>query len=78
MHGGGSTWLTGTYDADLDILYWPIGNPGPDIDGSVRLGDNLFSCSVVALDPNTGQRKWHYQFTPGDTHDWDSTEGMVQ
>ena len=77
MRGGGSTWLTGTYDADLDVLYWPVGNPGPDIDGSVRLGDNLFSCSVVALDPATGQRKWHYQFTPGDTHDWDSTEDMV-
>jgi len=77
MRGGGSTWLTGTYDADLDVLYWPIGNPGPDIDGSVRLGDNLFSCAVVALDPNTGMRKWHYQFTPGDTHDWDSTEDMI-
>jgi len=77
MRGGGSTWLTGTYDADLDTLYWPVGNPGPDIDGSVRLGDNLFSCSVVALDPNTGRRKWHYQFTPGDTHDWDSTEDMA-
>src|SRR5215471_8601536 len=77
MRGGGSTWLTGTYDADLDTLYWPIGNPGPDIDGTARLGDNLFSCSVVALDPSTGQRKWHYQFTPHDTHDWDSTEDMV-
>jgi alcohol dehydrogenase (cytochrome c) len=77
MHGGGSTWLTGTYDPDLNVLYWPIGNPGPDIDGTARLGDNLFSCSVVALDPNTGQRKWHYQFTPHDTHDWDSTEDMV-
>jgi alcohol dehydrogenase (cytochrome c) len=77
MRGGGSTWLTGTYDADQDVLYWPIGNPGPDIDGSVRLGDNLFTCSVVALDPDTGRRKWHYQFTPGDTHDWDSTEDMI-
>jgi alcohol dehydrogenase (cytochrome c) len=77
MRGGGSTWLTGTYDVDRDVLYWPIGNPGPDIDGSVRLGDNLFTCSVVALDPDTGQRKWHYQLTPGDTHDWDSTEDMV-
>jgi alcohol dehydrogenase (cytochrome c) len=77
MHGGGSTWLTGTYDAGLDTLYWPIGNPGPDIDGSARPGDNLFTCSVVALDPNTGRRKWHYQFTPHDTHDWDSTEDMV-
>lgn len=76
-HGGGSTWLTGTYDAERDVLYWPIGNPSPDIDGSVRLGDNLFSCSVVALDPKTGKRKWHFQFTPGDTHDWDSTEDMI-
>ena len=70
-------WLTGSYDPDLDTLYWAIGNPGPDINGDVRKGDNLFSCSVVALDPNTGKRKWHYQFTPNDTHDWDSTEDMV-
>ncbi len=76
-HGGSPTWLTGTYDAELNTLYWPIGNPGPDINGDVRKGDNLFSCSVVALDPDTGQRKWHYQFTPNDTHDWDSTEDMV-
>jgi alcohol dehydrogenase (cytochrome c) len=75
--GGGPTWLTGTYDPDLDLVYWPIGNPGPDIDGSVRAGDNLFTDSVVALDLATGQRKWHYQFTPGDTHDWDSTEDMI-
>ena len=76
-HGGGATWLTGTYDPDLDLIFWPVGNPGPDLDGAVRQGDNLFSCSVVALDPATGQRKWHYQFTPGDTHDWDSTQDMV-
>jgi alcohol dehydrogenase (cytochrome c) len=76
-HGGAPTWLTGSYDADLDTIYWAIGNPGPDINGDVRKGDNLFSCSVVALDPNTGKRKWHYQFTPNDTHDWDSTEDMV-
>ena len=75
--GGGPTWLTGTYDPDLDLLYWPVGNPGPDIDGSVRSGDNLFSDSVIALDLATGQRKWHYQFTPGDTHDWDSAEDMI-
>ena len=75
--GGGATWLTGTYDPELNTLYWPVGNPGPDINGDVRKGDNLFSCSVVALDPDTGQRKWHYQFTPNDTHDWDSTEDMV-
>ena len=76
-HGGAPTWLTGTYDPELNTLYWPIGNPGPDINGDVRKGDNLFSCSVVALDPDTGKRKWHYQFTPNDTHDWDSTEDMV-
>jgi PQQ-dependent dehydrogenase (methanol/ethanol family) len=76
--GGGATWLTGTYDPELDTLYWPIGNPAPMTDRSVRGdGDNLFTDSVVALDPDTGQRKWHYQFTPNDGHDWDSTEDMV-
>ena len=75
--GGAPGWLTGTYDPDLDVLYWPIGNPGPDSDYTIRKGDNLFSCSVVALDPATGQRKWHYQFTPNDSHDWDSTEDVV-
>jgi PQQ-dependent dehydrogenase (methanol/ethanol family) len=76
--GGGATWLTGTYDPDLDTVYWPIGNPAPMTDRSTRGdGDNLFTDSVVALDPDTGQRKWHYQFTPNDGHDWDSTEDMV-
>jgi len=75
--GGASTWMTGTYDPDSDTLYWGIGNPGPDLNGDVRKGDNLFSCSVVALDPNTGMRKWHFQFTPHDVHDWDSTETPV-
>ena len=76
--GGGGTWLTGTYDPELDTLYWPVGNPAPMTDRSVRGdGDNLFTDSVVALDPDTGQRKWHYQFTPNDGHDWDSTEDMV-
>ena len=77
IHGGSPTWLTGSYDAELNTLYWAIGNPGPDINGDVRKGDNLYSCSVVALDPDTGKLKWHYQFTPNDTHDWDSTEDMV-
>jgi PQQ-dependent dehydrogenase (methanol/ethanol family) len=76
-HGSAPTWLTGTYDPDLNTLYWPVGNPGPDTNGDVRKGDNLFSCSVVALDPDTGRRKWHYQFTPNDTHDWDSTEDVL-
>jgi PQQ-dependent dehydrogenase (methanol/ethanol family) len=75
--GGGSTWMTGTYDPEADTLYWGIGNPGPDLNGDVRLGDNLFSCSVVALDPATGKRKWHFQFTPHDVHDWDATETPV-
>src|SRR5262245_25857754 len=76
--GGGGTWLTGTYDPELNTLYWPVGNPGARTDRSVRGdGDNLFTDSVVALDPDTGQRKWHYQFTPNDGHDWDSTEDMV-
>ena len=75
--GAAATWLTGTYDPDLNVIYWPVGNPGPDMDGEIRKGDNLFSCAVVALDANTGQRKWHYQFTPNDTHDWDATEATV-
>ncbi len=75
--GGGPTWLTGSYDPELNLLYWGVGNPGPDYNGAVREGDDLFTCSVVALDPDTGKLKWYYQFTPGDTHDWDATEDLV-
>ena len=75
--GGSPTWLTGSYDPDLDLVYWTVGNPGPDMDAEIRKGDNLFSCSVVALDPATGERKWHYQFTPGDDHDWDANQDVV-
>jgi alcohol dehydrogenase (cytochrome c) len=76
--GGAPTWLTGSYDADLNTLFWAIGNPGAQIDRSVRGdGDNLFSDSVVALDPDTGRRKWHFQFTPNDGHDWDSVQDMM-
>jgi PQQ-dependent dehydrogenase (methanol/ethanol family) len=75
--GGASTWLTGSYDPDQDVLFWGIGNPGPDHNARVRQGDNLFSCSVVALDAATGKRKWHYQFTPGDSHDWDAAEDLI-
>ena len=75
--GGAPAWLTGSYDPDSDTLYWTVGNPGPDSDAEIRKGDNLFSCSVLALDPNTGKRKWHYQFTPGDSHDWDATEDVL-
>jgi PQQ-dependent dehydrogenase (methanol/ethanol family) len=76
--GGSPMWLTGSYDAALNTVYWTVGNPGPQIDRSVRGDlDNLFSDSVVALDPDTGQRKWHYQFTPNDGHDWDSAEDLI-
>ena len=73
-HGCGATWLTGTYDRETDTLVWPIGNPCPDFNGDERKGDNLYTDSVVALDPKTGKMKWHYQFTPHDLHDWDATE----
>ena len=73
-HGCGSTWLTGTYDVVTDTLFWPVGNPCPDFNGDERQGDNLYTDSVIALDPHTGKRKWHYQFTPHDLHDWDATE----
>jgi PQQ-dependent dehydrogenase (methanol/ethanol family) len=76
-HGGGPAWLTGSYDPELKLLYWAVGNPGPDLNGEVRGGDNLFTCSVLALDPTTGKRKWFYQFTPGDTHDWDANEDLI-
>ncbi len=75
--GGSGTWLTGSYDPELDTLYWATGNPGPDMDAEVRKGDNLFSCSVVALNPDTGARKWHYQFTPNDSHDWDANQDLI-
>jgi len=72
--GGGSTWLTGSYDPQLDLLYWTVGNPAPDWNGDVRPGDNLYSCSVLALDPDNGELKWYFQFTPHDTHDWDANQ----
>ncbi len=72
--GGGSTWVTGSYDPDLDLVYWGTGNPGPDWNDDSRPGDNLYTCSLVALDGATGKLRWHFQFTPHDTHDWDATE----
>jgi alcohol dehydrogenase (cytochrome c) len=77
QHGGGTTWITGSFDPELNLLYWGTGNPGPDYNGDVRQGDNLYSCSVVALDLDTGKLKWYFQFTPHDTHDWDSTQVPV-
>jgi alcohol dehydrogenase (cytochrome c) len=76
-HGCGTTWLTGSYDATLDTLYWATGNPCPDVNGDERKGDNLYTNSVVALNPKTGKMKWYYQFTPHDTHDWDSVESLI-
>jgi PQQ-dependent dehydrogenase (methanol/ethanol family) len=73
-HGCAATWLTGTYDPAAKLLYWPTGNPCPDYNGDERKGDNLYSASVIALDPETGKLKWHFQFTPHDLHDWDATE----
>ncbi len=75
--GGAPTWMTGTYDAETDTLYWATGNPGPDYNGDHRAGDNLYSDCVLALDPKTGKMKWYFQFMPHDTHDWDATETMV-
>jgi alcohol dehydrogenase (cytochrome c) len=75
--GGGSTWVTGTYDPALNLIYWGTGNPGPDLYGHDRDGDNLYTDSVVALDADSGVIKWHYQFTPHDTHDWDATQVPV-
>ena len=75
--GSGATWLTGSYDPELNLLYWTVGNPGPDDNADVRQGDNLFTCAVVALDPDSGKMKWFYQFTPGDTHDWDANEDVI-
>ena len=76
-HGCASAWFTGTYDLETDTLFWPTGNPCPDFNGDERLGDNLYSDSVLALDPRTGALKWHFQFTPHDLHDWDSAETPV-
>jgi alcohol dehydrogenase (cytochrome c) len=76
--GGAGTWLTGSYDPDLNLVYWAVGNPAAQIDRSVRGElDNLFSDAVVALDADTGTLRWHYQFTPNDGHDWDSVQDLV-
>ncbi len=76
-HGGGSIWVTGSYDPDLNLLYFGTGNPGPDWNADPRPGSNLYTDSVVALNPDTGELKWHYQFTPHDEFDYDSTQVPV-
>jgi PQQ-dependent dehydrogenase (methanol/ethanol family) len=75
--GGGATWSTGSYDAQTGTLYWAVGNPYPDTDPDERGGRNLYTNSVIALNAKTGTFKWHFQFTPYDTHDWDATQPLV-
>jgi len=77
IYGGGSTWVTGTYDPELDLLYWAVGNPAADFYGGDREGDNLYTDSVVALDPDTGEIQWHYQQIPHDVWDYDTAYEMV-
>ena len=76
-HGGGSVWVTGSYDPALNLTYWGVGNPGPDWNPDQRPGDNLYTDSVVALDADTGKLKWHFQFTPNDGYDYDSVQVPV-
>jgi alcohol dehydrogenase (cytochrome c) len=73
-HGGGSIWLTGSYDPELNLTYWGVGNPGPDWNNVQRPGDNLYTASVVALDADSGRLRWHYQFTPNDPYDYDAVQ----
>ncbi len=76
-HGGGMTWMTGTYDPDLNQLYWGTGNPNPVLNGDIRKGDNLYTCSIVSVNPDTGKLLWHFQPSPHDTHDWDAVQTPV-
>ena len=73
-HGGASVWITGSYDADLNLTYWGVGNPGPDWNPGQRPGDNLYSDAVIALDADTGELVWYFQFTPNDGYDYDSVQ----
>ena len=77
VHGGGSAWLTGTYDPDLHLLYWGTGNPAPDYDGDARPGDNLYTNSIVALNPDDGKLVWYFQTTPHDLFDWDGVSEPI-
>ncbi len=76
-HGGGMTWMSGTYDPELNLYYFGTGNPNPVHAAQSRKGDNLYTCSIVALNPDTGKMVWYYQMSPHDTHDWDNTETPV-
>ena len=74
---GGMTWMTGTYDPDLNLVFWGTGNPTPVLKGTTRPGDNLYTCTIVALNPDTGKLVWSFQVSPHDTHDWDAVETPV-
>jgi alcohol dehydrogenase (cytochrome c) len=75
--GGGATWMTGSYDPETNLIYWGTGNPNPDYYGEDRKGNNLYTASIIAVDADTGKLRWHFQFTPHDLHDWDSTHVPV-
>jgi alcohol dehydrogenase (cytochrome c) len=77
LHGGATTWMPGTYDPKLNLLYWGTSNASPDFDGSVRPGDDLYTACVLAIDPDTGKLKWHFQFTPHDVNDYDAVETPI-
>jgi len=77
LHGGATTWMPGTYDPELDTVYWTTSNAAPDFDGSSRPGDDLYTACVLAIDPNTGKLKWYFQFTPHDLYDYDANETPV-
>ncbi|HZP61831.1 MAG TPA: PQQ-dependent dehydrogenase, methanol/ethanol family [Terriglobales bacterium] len=77
LHGGGTTWMPGTYDPELNTIFWGTSNPAPDFEGSVRPGDDLYTDCVLALDPDTGALKWYFQFTPHDLFDYDATETPI-
>jgi len=76
-HGGGMTWITGTYDPDLNLLYWGTGNPNPVLAGEGRPGDNLYTCTIAALNPDNGKLAWYFQPSPHDVHDWDAVQTPV-
>jgi alcohol dehydrogenase (cytochrome c) len=76
-YGGGSAWITGSYDKSTNTLFWPVGNPGPDFDRHVRLGDNLFTNSNLVMDPDTGKIKSYFNYTPNDPYDYDGVNEMI-
>jgi alcohol dehydrogenase (cytochrome c) len=76
-YGGATTWNTGSYDPETNTIFWGTGNPAPDWNGDARKGDNLYSCSLLAINADTGKMKWYFQFSPHETHDWDAAEPPI-